>query len=207
MAWTSALMPFWAAGWWMRGWAELPRRLRGEGPAPALPAAVLFDRDGTLVEDVPYNGDPALVRPMPGAPTAIGRLRSAGVPTAVVSNQSGVARGLLTADDVAAVNRRVEELLGPLGPWAWCPHGPADGCDCRKPAPGLILRAAAELGVAPERCAVIGDIGADVEAARAAGARGVLVPTTRTRAEEVAAAPEVVPDLESAVDLLLGPRP
>jgi histidinol-phosphate phosphatase family protein len=207
MLWTSALMPFWATAWWLRGWATLPLRLRTQGPAPSLPGAVLFDRDGTLVEDVPYNGDPALVRPMPGAPAAIRRLRSAGVPTAVVSNQSGVARGLLTPDDVTAVNRRVEELLGPLGPWAWCPHGPADGCDCRKPAPGLILRAAAELGVAPERCAVIGDIGADVEAAQAAGARGVLVPTARTRAEEVAAAPEVAPDLEAAVDLLLGARP
>jgi histidinol-phosphate phosphatase family protein len=207
MVWTSALMPLAAAGWWIWGWAVLPLRLRAEGPAPSLPAAVLFDRDGTLVEDVPYNGDPALVRPMPGAPAAIDRLRSAGVPTAVVSNQSGVARGLLTPDDVAAVNRRVEELLGPLGPWAWCPHGPADGCDCRKPAPGLILRAAAELGVDPQRCAVIGDIGADVEAARAAGARAVLVPTARTRVEEVAAAPEVAPDLEAAMDLLLGGRP
>jgi histidinol-phosphate phosphatase family protein len=207
MMWTSALMPFAAAGWWLRGWATLPLRLRAEGPAPSPPGAVLFDRDGTLVEDVPYNGDPARVRPMAGAPAAIRRLRSAGVPTAVVSNQSGVARGLLTPDEVAAVNRRVEELLGPLGPWAWCPHGPGDGCDCRKPAPGLILRAAAELGVAPERCAVIGDIGADVEAARAAGARAVLVPTARTRAEEVAAAPEVAPNLEAAIDLLLGVGP
>jgi histidinol-phosphate phosphatase family protein len=212
MTWTSLLMPFAATGWWLRGWATLPLRLRAEGPArrqrPAAspPAAVLFDRDGTLVEDVPYNGDPARVRPMPGATAAIRRLRTAGVPTAVVSNQSGVARGLLTPEDVAAVNRRVEELFGPLGPWEWCPHGPSDGCDCRKPEPGLILRAAAELGVAPERCAVIGDIGADVEAARAAGARGVLVPTPRTRAEEVAAAREVAPDLEAAVDLLLGAR-
>jgi D-glycero-D-manno-heptose 1,7-bisphosphate phosphatase len=126
------------------------------------------------------------------------------VPTGVVSNQSGVARGVLTPEQVRAVNARVEELLGPLGPWAWCPHGPDEGCGCRKPAPGLILRAAAELGVEPERCAVIGDIGADVEAAQAAGARAVLVPTARTRAEEVAAAPEVAPDLEAAVELLLG---
>jgi histidinol-phosphate phosphatase family protein len=126
------------------------------------------------------------------------------VPLAVVSNQSGIARGLLTEREVAAVNRRVEELLGPIGPWLVCPHGPEDGCSCRKPAPGLVLEAAARLGVAPERCAVVGDIGADVEAARAAGARGVLVPTPRTLQEEVAAAPERAGDLEGAVDLLLG---
>lgn len=173
-------------------------------PAAALPAAVLFDRDGTLVVDVPYNGDPDRVEPMPGARAALDRVRERGVPTAVVSNQSGVARGLLTAEAVAAVNARVEELLGPLGPWAICPHGPEDGCACRKPAPGLVLEAARALAVAPGRCAVIGDIGADVEAARAAGARGVLVPTPVTRPEEVAAADEVSPDLCAAVERLLG---
>jgi histidinol-phosphate phosphatase family protein len=123
---------------------------------------------------------------------------------AVVSNQSGIARGLVTAGEVAAVNRRVEELLGPVGPWVVCPHGPDDGCACRKPAPGLVLEAAARLGVDPGRCAVVGDIGADVEAASAAGARGVLVPTPRTRPEEVRCAPERAADLGGAVDLLLG---
>jgi histidinol-phosphate phosphatase family protein len=165
---------------------------------------VLLDRDGTLVVDVPYNGDPERVRPMPGARAALDRLRAAGVRLAVVSNQSGIARGIVTEDEVAAVNRRVEELLGPLGPWLVCPHGPDDGCGCRKPAPGLVLEAADRLGVAPERCAVVGDIGADVDAARAAGARAVLVPTPRTRREEVAAAPERAEDLAGAVDLLLG---
>jgi histidinol-phosphate phosphatase family protein len=174
-------------------------------PQPAIrPAAVLLDRDGTLVVDVPYNGDPARVRPMPGARRALDRLRAAGVRLAVVSNQSGIARGILSDAEVMAVNARIEELLGPLGPWCVCPHGPGDACACRKPAPGLVLEAAARLGVAPERCAVVGDIGADVEAARAAGARGVLVPTPRTRRDEVAAAPERARDLEEAVDLLLG---
>ena len=174
------------------------------GHGAGRPEAVLLDRDGTLIVDVPYNGDPDQVAPVPGARAALDRLRAAGVPLAVVSNQSGVARGLITRENVAAVNRRVEELLGPIGPWAVCPHGPDDGCDCRKPAPGLILRAAAELGVPPECCALIGDIGADVEAARAAGARGVLVPTPRTRPEEVEAAPEVAPDLPTAVEMLIG---
>jgi HAD superfamily hydrolase (TIGR01662 family) len=165
---------------------------------------VLFDRDGTLVVDVPYNGDPDLVRPAPGARAALERLRAAGVPTAVISNQSGIGRGLLTRGQVAAVNARIERLLGPVGPWLVCPHAPGDGCACRKPSAGLVLQAAAELGVDPARCAVVGDIGADVEAARAAGARPVLVPTAQTLPEEVAAAPEVAADLGAAVDRLLG---
>ena len=176
MTWTSAALPFAAAGWWLRGLAGLPRALRAGGPRP-WPAAVLFDRDGTLIADVPYNGDPARVAPMPGARAALTRLRAAGVPVGVVSNQSGVARGLLTEADVAAVNCRMEELLGPLGPIEVCPHDSDDGCGCRKPAPGLVFRAARRLGVDPRQCVVIGDIGADVEAAHAAGARGILVPT------------------------------
>lgn len=175
------------------------------GPPPtSRPLAVLFDRDGTLVHDVPYNGDPDRVVPVSGAREALRRLREEGVATGVVSNQSGVARGLITPDQVAAVNARVDALLGPLEAWAWCPHGPEDGCDCRKPLPGLILRAASALGVAPSECAVVGDIGADMEAARAAGARGVLVPTPVTRREEVAAAPELAANLPAAVELLLG---
>jgi D-glycero-D-manno-heptose 1,7-bisphosphate phosphatase len=171
------------------------------------PAAVLFDRDGTLVRDVPYNGDPARVDPMPGAREALDRLRAAGIAVGVVSNQSGVARGLVTMDEVEAVNRRVDDLLGPLEPWAVCPHGPEDGCACRKPEPGLIRGAAEALGVEPDRCAVVGDIGSDVEAARAAGARAVLVPTARTRPDEVEAAPEVASDVGEAVELLLGGKP
>ncbi|HEV3495533.1 MAG TPA: HAD family hydrolase [Actinomycetes bacterium] len=170
------------------------------------PAAVLLDRDGTLVHDVPYNADPARVAPVPGAAEAVARLRAARVPLALVSNQSGVARGLMTLEQVEAVNRRVEELLGPIGPWLVCPHGPDDGCPCRKPAPGLVLAAAEALGVDPTECVVIGDIGSDVEAARAAGARGILVPTPVTRPEEVAAAPEVADTLEAAVDLVVGGR-
>jgi histidinol-phosphate phosphatase family protein len=170
----------------------------------ATPAAVLLDRDGTLVEDVPYNTDPARVVPVPGAAAALAKLRAAGVPTAMISNQSGVARGLMTLAQVEAVNRRLEELVGPLGPWLVCPHGPDDGCGCRKPAPGLVLAAAAALGVDPAECVVIGDIGSDIEAARNAGARAILVPTPVTRPEEVDGAPEVAESLEAAVDLLVG---
>jgi histidinol-phosphate phosphatase family protein len=198
---TSAALPLAATAWWAIGHATLRRRLAEPGPRTL--EAVLLDRDGTLVVDVPYNGDPERVLPMPGAREALDRLRAAGLRLAVVSNQSGIARGLLTRAQVDAVNRRVEELLGPVGPWLVCPHGPDDGCACRKPEPGLVLQAAELLGVAPERCAVVGDIGADVQAARAAGARAVLVPTPRTLREEVDAAPEVAPDLAGAVGLLL----
>jgi D-glycero-D-manno-heptose 1,7-bisphosphate phosphatase len=168
------------------------------------PAAVLFDRDGTLVVDVPYCADPALVTPVPAARPALALLRAAGIPIGVVTNQSGIARGLLRRGQVDAVNRRVDELLGPFDVWQLCPHGPDDGCACRKPAPGMVLAAAERFGVAPEDVAVVGDIGADVGAARAAGARSVLVPTPVTRSEEIADAPVVRPDLVAAVRHLLG---
>jgi D-glycero-D-manno-heptose 1,7-bisphosphate phosphatase len=169
-------------------------------PASRRLAAVLFDRDGTLIEDVPYNADPGRVRPVAGARDALDRLRSAGLPIGVVSNQSGVAKGLISIGALDAVNARVEELLGPFGVWAVCPHDDSDGCLCRKPRPGLVLRAAAALGVDARDCVVIGDIGRDMEAARAAGARGILVPTVETLPAEIAAAHAVAADLIAAVE-------
>ncbi|WP_138443994.1 D-glycero-alpha-D-manno-heptose-1,7-bisphosphate 7-phosphatase [Sinomonas susongensis] len=168
------------------------------------PAAVLFDRDGTLVHDVPYNRDPQMVSPVPGASEALGRLRAAGVRTGVVTNQSGIGRGLMGSVDVYRVNRRVDELLGPFDVWRVCPHHPEQGCRCRKPRPGLVLSACRALRVAPEDVVVVGDIGTDMEAAGRAGARGILVPTPVTLPEEVEAAPAVAPDLLSAVMLALG---
>jgi histidinol-phosphate phosphatase family protein len=199
---SSAALPLAATGWWLTGHATLRRRLarpRGHGLD-----AVLLDRDGTLVVDVPYNADPERVVPVPGARGALDRLRASGVLLAVITNQSGIGRGLMSADDVAAVNERVEALLGPLGPWLVCPHDPDAGCGCRKPRPGLVLEAASRLGLAPDRCAVVGDIASDIRAAAAAGARGVLVPNARTRTEEIVAAPEVAGDLDEAVDMLIG---
>jgi histidinol-phosphate phosphatase family protein len=201
MAVTSALIPPLAIGHWLRGqW-----RHRHVTPWPPPPAAVLFDRDGTLVRDVPYNGDPDLVQPMPGAAAATARLRAAGIRLGVVTNQSAVGRGLITPDQLDAVNQRVTERLGPFGAWAICPHDPADGCTCRKPEPYLVQKAAAELGVDPADCVVIGDIGADAAAAYAAGARAILVPTPVTRAEETAGVP-VAAGLADAVDALLDGR-
>jgi D-glycero-D-manno-heptose 1,7-bisphosphate phosphatase len=184
--------------------------LRSAGTTPVVTdrgrswlRAVLFDRDGTLVEDVPYNARPELVRPMPGARQALEELRARGIQVGVVSNQSGVADGLLTRAQVEQVSRRIEELLGPFGVWAVCPHGPADGCGCRKPAPGLVHAACVRLGVEPDRTALIGDIGSDLAAARAAGARGVLVPNAGTALADIATADERAPDLLTAVRLLL----
>jgi len=165
--------------------------------------AVLFDRDGTLVVDVPYNGDPALVVPAPTALEAVEAVRAAGLATGVVTNQSGIGRGLLRWDQVHAVHRRVDEIFGPFGTWQVCPHVPEDGCRCRKPRPGMVLDAARALGVDPARTAVVGDIGADVAAAHAAGTRAVLVPTPLTLADEVRSAPVVAPTLLDAVRSLL----
>jgi HAD superfamily hydrolase (TIGR01662 family) len=168
--------------------------------------AVLFDRDGTLVVDVPYNGDPERVRPMPGARAALDRLRAAGLRLGVVTNQSGLARGLFTAGQMAAVNERIDELLGPFDTWQVCPHDDAAGCACRKPEPGMIVAAAQALGTTPGRCVVVGDIGRDMDAALAAGATGVLVPTPVTLAAEVAAAPHTAAGLTAAADLILQRR-
>jgi HAD superfamily hydrolase (TIGR01662 family) len=203
---TSAAIPPVAIGHWLSGWLMLLAHLREAGPKPPLagpPAAVLFDRDGTLVVDVPHNGDPAKVIPMPGARSAVRRLRAAGVQVGVVTNQSA---GLVTADDVDTVNRRIGALIRGIEVWAICTHAPGAGCACRKPAPGLVWHAASALGVDPAECVVIGDTGADVEAARAAGARPILVPNAVTRPEEVAAAPEWAPDMKTAVDRILEAR-
>jgi D-glycero-D-manno-heptose 1,7-bisphosphate phosphatase len=97
-------------------------------------------------------------------------LRAAGIPLAVVSNQSGIGRGFITAEQVDAVNRRIDELLGPFAGFFICPHAPEDDCDCRKPKPKLILDAARALGADPACCVMVGDRESDVAAAVNAGA-------------------------------------
>jgi histidinol-phosphate phosphatase family protein len=146
---------------------------------------VLFDRDETLVVDVPFNGDPKRVEPAPNARALLDRLRAAGLPLAVVSNQSGIGRGFITREAVDAVNRRVDELLGPFAGFFVCPHAPDDECDCRKPKPKLILDAARALGVEPACCVVVGDRESDVEAARNAGAIPLHVKGPAALAEAV----------------------
>lgn len=166
------------------------------------PEAVLFDRDGTLVVDVPYNGDPDLMVAMPGARKLLDALRGAGVAVGVVTNQSAVGRGLITPAQLDAMQARLSELLGPFDVMLACPHRGEDGCACRKPRPGMVLEACRLLGRAPSHVGVVGDTGADVEAARRAGAWPILVPTPATRPCEVDAAPCVARDLAEAGRLL-----
>jgi HAD superfamily hydrolase (TIGR01662 family) len=180
-------------------------RLRGEirvrRARPPLPAAVLFDRDGTLIDEIPGGAGVDGVVAARGAREALARLRHLGVPIGVLTSRPSVNGNSVEPGEDAKVNDRVEALLGPFDVWETCPHAPADACACRRPQPGLIRRAAASLGVAPEECVVIGDVSGDVVAARAAGARGILVPTPRTRADEVAESAEVAADLATAVEL------
>ncbi|MGN6779993.1 MAG: HAD-IIIA family hydrolase [Marmoricola sp.] len=196
---TSATIPFAATWHSLRGF----RRHRGARAWRGAPDVVLFDRDGTLVHDEPYNGDPALVRPVPGAREALERVRAAGLRVGLVTNQSGIGRGLITREQAEAVNARVEELLGPFDVVVLCPHAPEEDCACRKPRPGMVLDACERLGVEPVVAAMIGDTGADVAAGARAGALAVLVPNAVTRREEIEAAPHVAGDLAGAVDLLL----
>ncbi|HEX7096486.1 MAG TPA: HAD-IIIA family hydrolase [Acidimicrobiales bacterium] len=200
---TSVMIPPAATAAWLAG----VRRAARLAPVTITGAgALLFDRDGTLIEDVGYNGDEQHVRPLPGVRDALDRARRRGVPLAIVTNQSGIGRGLLTTAQVDAVNRRVQELLGPFDAIVVCPHHPDAGCDCRKPRGAMIREAAERLGVAVDRMVMIGDIGADVDAARDAGAAGILVPQPATLAHEVAAAPAVAPDFGTAVTWALGGR-
>jgi D-glycero-D-manno-heptose 1,7-bisphosphate phosphatase len=182
--------------------SPLLRALVGRGLRRSSTRAVLLDLDGTLVREVPYNHDPDAVEPMPHALEALDLLRAAGIRVAVVANQSGIGRGLLTEPEAAAVNARVEQLLGPFDAWALCPHGPLDGCVCRKPRPGLVHEAARRLGLRPQDCVVAGDVVGDVLAARGAGAHPMMI--TPRRLTGVGLGPEHwAPDLAAAARLIL----
>lgn len=150
-----------------------------------LRPAVFLDKDGTLIEDVPFNVEPGRITLTPGAGEALSLLEAAGFALVLVSNQPGVALGRFPASALAAVDRRLARLLAPHGVALdaayYCPHAPAPGagrlpaCACRKPAPGLIFRAAREHRLDLQRSWMVGDILNDVEAGRAAGCRTVLV--------------------------------
>jgi D-glycero-D-manno-heptose 1,7-bisphosphate phosphatase len=148
-----------------------------------LRPAVFFDKDGTLIHDVPYNVDPSLVQLTAGAREGVKLLRAAGYALVVASNQSGVARGLFTPEDLQHVRARIEHLLGlRLDGFYCCPHLPAGCvaaysivCECRKPGPGLLTRAARELGLDLARSWMVGDILSDIEAGSRAGCRTALL--------------------------------
>jgi histidinol-phosphate phosphatase family protein len=158
---------------------------RNDGTAGRGRPVVFLDKDGTLIEDLPYNVDPRRIRFAPGARDAVGLLGDNGWRVAIVTNQSGVARGYFDMADLDALGRHLASDITELGAeWAGfyaCPHLPtgindyAIVCDCRKPAPGLITRAVDELGVEARDCWFVGDTWMDVAAGRSAGCRTILV--------------------------------
>jgi rfaE bifunctional protein nucleotidyltransferase chain/domain len=149
--------------------------------APAAPAAglALVDRDGTLIRDVPFLSDPERVELMPGAGDGLAALQAAGFRIAIVTNQQGIALGYASMDAMIAVNQRLFRLLGPYGVRVsrvyFCPHSAADRCGCRKPEPGMVLRAMRDFAVPPRQTYLIGDTAADVQAGAAAGCATVCV--------------------------------
>ncbi len=159
--------------------------------------AVLFDRDGTLVADSPGNRDPDLVQLMPGAHEAVSMLRARGYAVGVVTNQPAGASRPTEGDALARMHRRLSHLLG-IDAWFVCRHAEGEGCGCRKPRPGLIFAAAEHFRVSTAQCVMIGDIGSDMEAAKSAGARAILVPTVVTLPAEISDAPTLAASLVEA---------
>ncbi|TLY22350.1 MAG: HAD family hydrolase [Nitrospirae bacterium] len=175
---------------------------------------VYLDRDGTLNFDPGYLNQPEQLQLLPGVGQAVARLIRAGFMTVVLSNQSGLARGLITQDQLEAIHQRLRELLAEDGAWLdgifVCPHHPDDGCTCRKPAPGLVHRAQRKLDVSPDHAIVIGDKATDMELARNVGALAVFVRSGNAYEEEQARMAErgvtpdyVARDLTEAVEWVL----
>lgn len=137
----------------------------------------LLDRDGTIIVDKVYLRDPGEIEFAPGAIEGLQLLRDAGFSLLLVTNQSGVARGLLDRAMVDRIHARLQCLLAANGlrleAIYYCPHGPDDHCDCRKPAPGMLRSAMRDLGFGPDEAVLIGDSDADMEAAAAAGVRAI----------------------------------
>ena len=162
-----------------------PRLVRGGRPrlerVSPRPRLVLLDRDGTInrLLSHDYVRSPRDLTLLPGAGAAVARLNAAGIRVAVVTNQRGVARGLMSAADLAAVTARLDRLLAAHGAHVdatfACVHGVGE-CDCRKPAPGLVLRAMADAGITdPAECILVGDRASDAAAAAAVGVPALLL--------------------------------
>jgi D-glycero-D-manno-heptose 1,7-bisphosphate phosphatase len=174
--------------------------------------AVFLDRDGTVIRDEHYLTDPNRVALLTGVAAAIARLRAGGYAVIVVTNQSGLARGLITPSQYAAVSARVDALLAAAGTRLdatyMCPHHPdVDGtCDCRKPAPGLFTRAASDHGLDLRRSVLLGDRWRDIAAASDLGARGLLVVGPETPPADIERARSeagVARSIEAAADRIL----
>lgn len=167
---------------------------------------VILDRDGTLVIDRGYLDDPAGLEFLPGAADGLRSLYSRGYRLVVITNQSGVGRGLFAIDRVYAMNTRLERMVedaaAKLDGIYFCPHAPDAGCDCRKPALGLMMQAAAELGFDPASAVVIGDKESDVEFGRRAGAVTMLIGKLESQLLSPTNADYVVENLKEAADII-----
>ncbi len=146
---------------------------------PAAAPAIFLDRDGTLMEEVHYCRDPREVRVFSGAVEALGSLAAAGFRLVIVTNQSGIGRGLFTEQDFFAVQNELLRQLAPavIDATYFCPSAPENPDPRRKPAPGMVLEAVRDLGLDPARSWFVGDKAVDVECGRRAGTRTVLVKT------------------------------
>jgi heptosyltransferase-2 len=175
---------------------------------------VFLDRDGTLNEDPGYLRSSADVKLLSGVGPALARLKSAGARLVVVTNQSGVGRGFLTLKDLEAIHARLEGLLeqheAALDAIYFCPHHPDDRCRCRKPARGMVDRAASELQLDLRRSYLIGDHVSDMQLAKSVGAKPVLVTTGKVDAPAVeklraaqALPDKVVSSMPEAVEWIL----
>ena len=142
---------------------------------------LLLDRDGTLMAEGEYLTDPKQVRLLPGVPAALNTLKRDGFKMVVVSNQSGVGRGVITMSQLRQVNQRFLQLLKARGASVdglyWCPHAPKDRCACRKPKLGMVKRAAQDLGVSWKESISVGDKPSDVQLGQKTGGLGILVLT------------------------------
>jgi D-glycero-D-manno-heptose 1,7-bisphosphate phosphatase len=152
----------------------------------------LLDRDGTIIVDKTYLSDPGEIEFAPGAIEGLRLLRDAGFSLVLITNQSGIARGLLDAATLAQIHARLQCLLEADGlrleAIYYCPHGRDDLCDCRKPAPGMVRNAMRDLGFGPDEAVFTGDGDADMEAAAAAGVRGIRIVPAGSLVVEGAAA-------------------
>ncbi|HWB91792.1 MAG TPA: HAD family hydrolase, partial [Puia sp.] len=142
--------------------------------------AIFLDKDGTLVEDVPYNIDPERISLLPGVIRGLSALQHAGFMLVLITNQSGIVLGYFTEPELRNALEHLRDLLAAqdihLTASYYCPHAPdIQSCDCRKPQPGLLLRAARELDLDLQNSWMIGDILDDVEAGRRAGCHTVLI--------------------------------
>ena len=142
---------------------------------------VFLDRDGTIIVDKHYLSDPDQVELETGAAEGLAALSAQGFPLVVVSNQSGIGRGLFEEEAAHRVNARIDDMLRPYGvrilAWYLCPHAPGQECRCRKPLPGMALAAAQDWALELRGCYVIGDKRIDLELADAIGGTGILVTT------------------------------